>query len=163
MEQKPVIQYVGQFYVYGSEVKAPKKRAQNTKAFLPKKPKTGKERRIYIDPVAVGGIILAVAVLVALAVGAVQLTASMNRYNQEVETLTELKRENAKLEHAYRTSLDLDAVRERAEKLGMIPIDEAETITVPISVPEHEKTPTAWENFLWFLSGLLGPSEEPEA
>ena len=163
MEQKPVIQYVGQFYVYGSEVKAPKKKAQNAKVFLPKKPKTGKERRIYVDPVAVGGIVLAVAVLVALAVGAIQLTASMNQYNREVETLTELKRENAKLEHAYRTALDLDAVRERAEKLGMIPIDEAEQKTIRVSVPEHEQEPTAWENFLWFLSGLLGPSEEPEA
>ena len=103
MDQKPVIQYVGQFYVYGSEVKAPKKKQQSAKVFLPKKPKTGKERRIYVDPVAMGGIVLAVAVLVALVVGAVQLTASMNQYNQELETLTELKRENAKLEHAYRT------------------------------------------------------------
>ena len=79
MDQKPVIQYVGQFYVYGSEVKAPKKKQQSAKVFLPKKPKTGKERRIYVDPVAMGGIVLAVAVLVALVVGAVQLTASMNQ------------------------------------------------------------------------------------
>ena len=49
MDQKPVIQYVGQFYVYGSEVKAPKKKQQSAKVFLPKKPKTGKERRIYAD------------------------------------------------------------------------------------------------------------------
>ena len=53
MDQKPVIQYVGQFYVYGSEVKAPKKKQQSAKVFLPKKPKTGKERRIYVDPVAI--------------------------------------------------------------------------------------------------------------
>ena len=69
MDQKPVIQYVGQFYVYGSEVKAPKKKQQSAKVFLPKKPKTGKERRIYVDPVAMGGIVLAVAVLVALCIG----------------------------------------------------------------------------------------------
>ena len=152
MDQKPVIQYVGQFYVYGSEVKAPKKKQQSAKVFLPKKPKTGKERRIYVDPVAMGGIVLAVAVLVALVVGAVQLTASMNQYSQELETLTELKRENAKLEHAYRTALDLDTVQEKAEAM-----------TVRVSVPEHEEEPTAWENFLWFLSGLLGPAEEPES
>ena len=160
MDQKPVIQYVGQFYVYGSEVKAPKKKQQSAKVFLPKKPKTGKERRIYVDPVAMGGIVLAVAVLVALVVGAVQLTASMNQYNQEMETLTELKRENAKLEHAYRTALDLDTVQEKAEAMGMIPAEEAEKMTVRVSVQEE---PTAWENFLWFLSGLLGPAEEPES
>ena len=163
MDQKPVIQYVGQFYVYGSEVKAPKKKQQSAKVFLPKKPKTGKERRIYVDPVAMGGIVLAVAVLVALVVGAVQLTASMNQYNQEMETLTELKRENAKLEHAYRTALDLDTVQEKAEAMGMIPAEEAEKMTVRVSVPEHEEEPTAWEIFLWFLSGLLGPAEEPES
>ena len=110
-----------------------------------------------------GGIVLAVAVLVALVVGAVQLTASMNQYNQELETLTELKRENAKLEHAYRTALDLDTVQEKAEAMGMIPAEEAEKMTVRVSVPEHEEEPTAWENFLWFLSGLLGPAEEPES
>ena len=163
MDQKPVIQYVGQFYVYGSEVKAPKKKQPAPKVFLPKKPKTEKERRIYVDPVAVGGIVLAVVVLVALVVGAVQLTVSMKQYNQETEKLTELKRENAKLEHAYRTALDLDAIQERAEALGMIPAEEAEKMTVRVSVPEHEEEPTAWENFLWFLSGLLGPAEEPEA
>ena len=135
MDQKPVIQYVGQFYVYGSEVKAPKKKQQSAKVFLPKKPKTGKERRIYVDPVAMGGIVLAVAVLVALVVGAVQLTASMN----------------------------LDTVQEKAEAMGMIPAGEAEKMTVRVSVPEHEEEPTAWENFLWFLSGLLGPAEEPES
>ena len=149
--------------MYGREVKAPKKKQQSAKVFLPKKPKTGKERRIYVDPVAMGGIVLAVAVLVALVVGAVQLTASMNQYNQELETLTELKRENAKLGHAYRTALDLDTVQEKAEAMGMIPAEEAEKMTVRVSVPEHEEEPTAWENFLWFLSGLLGPAEEPES
>ena len=53
MDQKPVIQYVGQFYVYGSEVKAPKKKQTPKKAVLPKL-KPGKERRVYVDPVAVG-------------------------------------------------------------------------------------------------------------
>ena len=161
MDQKPVIQYVGQFYVYGSEVKAPKKKQQSAKVFLPKKPKTGKERRIYVDPVAMGGIVLAVAVLVALVVGAVQLTASMNQYNQELETLTELKRENAKLEHAYRTSLNLETVKKRAEELGMIPQAEAAQASIRVTVPEHKGEPGAWENFVWFISGLLAPTEAP--
>ena len=88
---------------------------------------------------------------------------SVQQYNQEMETLTELKRENAKLEHAYRTALDMDTIRERAEELGMIPAEEAQKMTVRVSVPEHEEEPTAWENFLWFLSGLLGPAEESES
>ena len=50
MDQKPVIQYVGQFYIHGSEarqleVKAPEKRQTPKKAVLPM-PTPGKERRI---------------------------------------------------------------------------------------------------------------------
>ena len=30
---------------------------------------------------------------------------------------------------------------------------------VRFTVPEAKKEPSAWENFLWFLSGLLGDSE----
>ena len=159
MDQKPVSQYVGQFYVYGSEVKAPKKRQTPKKAALPRL-KPGKERRIYVDPVAVGGIALAVVVLVALVIGALQLTACMQGYNEAMDTLTGLKRENAKLEHAYRTSMDLDAVREQAGKLGMVPAEDAEHISIQVTVPERAQEPTAWENFLWFLSGLLAPAEE---
>ena len=159
MDQKPVIQYVGQFYVYGSEVKAPKKKPSAKRMVLPK-PKPGKERRVYVDPVAVGGIVLAVVVLVALVAGALQLSACMQDYNDAMDTLTELKRENAKLEHAYRTALDLDTLREQAEKLGMVPAEEAEHMGIQVTVPRRDPEPTAWENFLWFLSGLLAPAEE---
>ena len=42
MDQKPEIQYVGQFYVYGSEVQAEKKKQQK-KNQLPKIPKPTRE------------------------------------------------------------------------------------------------------------------------
>ena len=122
MDQKPVIQYVGQFYVYGSEVQARKKKEH--KPVLPKAPRTGVQHCVYVDPVAVCGIAVAVLMLVVLAVGAFQLRAAMQQYNAQSEQLSAIKRENARLEHLYRTSLDLEAVQAQAEKLGMVPAEE---------------------------------------
>ena len=161
MDQKPVIQYVGQFYVYGSEVKA-KKKNEPKLPLLPKLKQT-REHRIYVDPVAVGGIVLAVAVLVALVVGAIQLTVCMNQYNEASQTLSEVKRENARLEHAYRTGLNLESIRQRAEELGLVAESEVTHASITVTVPEPQREPSAWENFLWFLSGLLGDTEDPAA
>ena len=160
MANKPEIQYVGQFYVYGSEVKA-KKKSEPRRPLLPQL-KTAREHKVYIDPVAVGGIVLAVVMLAALVVGAIRLTACMAEYNAAEQTLTDLKRDNARLEHAYRTSLDLDTVQTRAEELGLVPESEAAHAYITVTVPEETHTPTAWENLVWFLSGLLAESETGE-
>ena len=74
MAKKPEIQYVGQFYVYGSEaqVVAPKKKAQ----FRLPKPKLELEKieKIYVDPVALLGLAVAVVMLVCMVVGACQIS-----------------------------------------------------------------------------------------
>ena len=158
MDQKPVIQYVGQFYVYGSEVQARKKKEH--KPVLPKAPRTGVQHCVYVDPVAVCGIAVAVLMLVVLAVGAFQLRAAMQQYNAQSEQLSAIKRENARLEHLYRTSLDLEAVQAQAEKLGMVPAEELEHRELVVTVGQTPEEPTAWENFLWFVKGLLNGVDE---
>ena len=161
MDQKPVIQYVGQFYVYGSEVQARKKKEH--KPVLPKAPRTGVQHCVYVDPVAVCGIAVAVLMLVVLAVGAFQLRAAMQQYNAPSEQLSAITRENARLEHLYRTSLDLEAVQAQAEKLGMVPAAELEHREIFVTVGQAPEEPTAWENFLWFVKGLLNGVDESRA
>ena len=161
MDQKPVIQYVGQFYVYGSEVQARKKKEH--KPVLPKAPRTGVQHCVYVDPVAVCGIAVAVLMLVVLAVGAFQLRAAMQQYNAQSEQLSAIKRENARLEHLYRTSLNLEAVQAQAEKLGMVPAEELEHRELVVTVGQTPEEPTAWENFLWFVKGLLNGVDESRA
>ena len=161
MDQKPVIQYVGQFYVYGSEVQARKKKEH--KPVLPKAPRTGVQHCVYVDPVAVCGIAVALLMLVVLAVGAFQLRAAMQQYNAQSEQLSAIKRENARLEHLYRTSLDLEAVQAQAEKLGMVPAEELEHRELVVTVGQTPEEPTAWENFLWFVKGLLNGVDESRA
>ena len=161
MDQKPVIQYVGQFYVYGSEVQARKKKEK--KSLLPRAPRAEVQHCVYVDPVAVCGIVVALLMLVVLAVGAFQLRAAMQQYNAQSEQLSAIKRENARLEHLYRTSLNLEAVQAQAEKLGMVPAEELEHRELVVTVGQTPEEPTAWENFLWFVKGLLNGVDESRA
>lgn len=153
MERKPEIQYVGQFYVQGSAApqigEKPKK-----KVTLPKL-RREKVQKIYVDPVALCGMTVAVIMLVVLVFGAFRLQKSWERYNAVSASISQLRRENARLEHNYRTSFDLDAVRSSAEGLGMIPREEAKNATVWISVPVPEKDSTWLDDIMWFLRGLF--------
>lgn len=154
MAQKTKIQYVGQFYVYGSE--APKA-APAPKKVRYKLPTIHLERfqKIYIDPVAVAGVAVAVVMLVLLIMGSYQMRDTRAEYDRVRAVVTNLKRENATLSHTYHTSYNLDDIRERAEKIGMVDAEETERFTVFFSVPEPEKKPTKWDDFVWLMSGLF--------
>ena len=156
MAAKPEIQYVGQFYVYGSEAKKlapkqqPKKNHFQTPAVRP-----DNTVRIYVDPVALAGILVAVFMLVALVFSAVQIKPTWQEYNEVKDYMVELKRENAELEHKYRTGFDLEEIRAKALAIGMIPATEAQTIIVKVTIPEPEVEPTVWEDMVWFVKGLF--------
>ena len=156
MERKPDIQYVGQFYIHGSEARelARQEQARRAKTRLPLS-RLQNVQKVYVDPVALIGIVVAVVMLVVMAVGAVQIYKAWGEYEVMTEYLGDLKRENTALEHSYRSGFDLDDIREKALTLGMIPVEEAQTIQVRVTVPEVEAEPTWWEDFVWFLEGLL--------
>lgn len=153
MIQKPEIQYIGQFYVPGSEAPefADKKKP---KAKLPKLHRE-KVKRICVDPIALAGMAVAAVMLVLLVIGAVRLEKSWDEYNKMSATLSEIRRENAQVNHEYRTSLDLEKLRASAQGMGMIPVEEAETAKVYVSLPQKEPEPTFWDDFKWFLKGLF--------
>ena len=155
MARKPEIQYVGQFYVYGSEAKAvaPKKKSQ----FQLPKPKFELEKieKIYVDPVALVGLVVAAVMLIAMFVGAVQITRSWVEYEEVSHYLAELKRENARLEHTYHASYDVGEVAAKAEALGLVPLDQIPTLSVRVTVPQAEPEMTRWDEFVWFMKGLF--------
>lgn len=155
MARKPEIQYVGQFYVYGSEAKAvaPKKRQQ----FQLPKPRLELEKieKIYVDPVALVGLIVAAVMLVAMVVGACQIYDSWQEYEDISHYLSELKRENARLEHTYHISYDIDEVAAQAEAMGLVTMDQIPTMSVRVTMPEPEPEMTAWDEFIWFIQGLF--------
>ena len=156
MNQKPKIQYVGQFYIHGSEAKAlqlqEEKRQAKTRLPLAR---IQKIEKVYVDPVALVGIAVAVVMLVTMILGAVQIKRDWDQYERVSGYVSELKRENASLSHAYRLSYDLEDIKTKALAMGLVPKSELKTVTVDVTVPEPEVKMTRMEEMKSFLEGLF--------
>ena len=156
MNQKPKIQYVGQFYVHGSEARAlqlqEQKRQAKTKLPIAR---IQKIEKIYVDPVALAGIAVAVVMLVTMVLGAVQLKRDWDQYEWVSSYVSELKRENARKNHAYRLSYDLADIETKALAMGLVPRSELQTMTVNVTVPVKEPEVTRLEEIRVFLEGLF--------
>ena len=156
MNQKPKIQYVGQFYVHGSEARQvqlqEQKRQAKTKLPLAK---IKAIEKIYVDPVALAGIAVAVLMLVTMVLGAVQLKRDWDQYEQTAAYVSELKKENARKNHLYRSSYDLEDIKTKAVSMGLVPKSELQTMAVTITIPEPEAEPARMEEIKLFLEGLF--------
>ena len=156
MNQKPKIQYVGQFYIHGSEARQlelqeKKKRA---KSKLPME-RLHKAEVIYLDPVAIFGITVALIMLAVMIVGAVRIHADWQEYRVMSDYVSRLNSENAQLQADYRSQYDLEDIRVKAAALGMVSKSELEKRTVYVTVPQPEPEMTWLEEIQWFLNGLF--------
>lgn len=156
MNQKPKIQYVGQFYVHGSEARQlqlqeEKKRA---KTRLPLA-KIQAIEKIYVDPVALAGIVVAVVMLVTMVLGAIQLKRDWEQYERVSVYVSDLKKDNAKKSHLYRASYDLEDIKTKALSMGLVPKSELQSMSVAVTMPEKEAQPTRMEEIRFFLEGLF--------
>jgi len=149
------IQYVGQFYVYGSE--APKIEPQPKK-----KPRTvlplaklEKIEKIYVDPVALVAMAVAVFMLITMVVGMVQLRDDWAQYQQMRTWVHELKTANHEKTEAFRASYDLRDIQAKALAMGMIPKAQAESRVLKVTLPEPEPEATLLEEIRWFVTGLF--------
>lgn len=154
--RKPDIQYIDQFYVHGSEARVlelkPKKR--RIKTVLPiARPEEKIEVRI--DPVATCAIVVCVVMLILMAVGVHQYLQVL-KLNQAMEHyVIELQNENVELREEYKAGYDPDDIRTKAAALGMIPLRNAQVVTINPVIPEPEPEPTLWDDVVWFFSGLF--------
>lgn len=155
MVQKPKIQYIGQFYVHGSEARALELEQQKkkTKTKLPLA-QLEKIDKVYIDPVAVAGIAVAVIMLVTMVFGALQLRDDWRAYEEMAGYVSYLKSENARLTHEYRGSYDLEEIEMKALAMGMVPKAQLEVTQVRVTVPVAEPEMTLEDEILWFWNGL---------
>ena len=156
MERKPEIQYIGQFYVHGSEAKvlAPKAEPRKAKTTLPAVDPY-QIRKVHVDAVAIGALLTAALMLITIVFGALRMQSAWADYELAAQYVTELRQENQNLKDARRADYDLDAVRASAESMGMVPIQEVTLIPVKVTMPLAEPEPTAWDDFLWFMNGLF--------
>ena len=160
MAQKHDIQYVGQFYVHGSEARelARKEQQNKAKTKLPLE-RLRKLQVVYLDPVAVFGLAVAVFMAVTMVLGAINIRNAWGQYETMQEYLTSLKEENARLSVEYAHGYNLEDIEAAALTLGLVPMEEVTTFSVRVTVPEIEEEPTAWEELKdyiqWFLDGLF--------
>ena len=156
MVQKPKIQYVGQFYVYGSEARALE--MQNK----PKKPKSSlpmerleKIEKLYVDPVALVAIAVSILMLVTMLIGVQQVRSDWAEYQIMAERVHNLREYNHIKTEEFRGTYTLEDIRMKAAGMGMIPRAEAQHMEVKITHPESVPEPTWLENVQWFVKGLF--------
>lgn len=156
MARKPDIQYVHQFYVYGSEAPALelKSTKRKRKTTLPKAVPEQKIE-VRVDPVALCGMVVAVTMLILMAVGVHQYLAVCKSYEVMTDYVIDLQNENVELKQTYEAGYDLDDIAAKATALGMIPADQAQVITFDGTLPEPEPETPFWEEIIWFFQGLF--------
>ncbi|MCI7639651.1 MAG: hypothetical protein MSS60_07485 [Clostridiales bacterium] len=156
MSQKPKIQYVGQFYIHGSEARQLElqEKKKQAKSKLPLE-RLRKIEVVYLDPVAIFGIVTALVMLTVMILGVLQLRDDWKEYRVMSNYVSRLNSENAELQADYRSQYDLEDIRIKAQALGMVPKSELEVRTVYVTIPQPEPEMTWLDELQWFLSGLL--------
>ena len=154
MARKPDIQYV-RYYTDGSA-------ARQLEVYSPRKNKTAAPRPrkqkgyvIYVDPLAVGGILLAAVMLVMMLVSSIRLVVARQELSNAQAYVTTLTQSNEQLRKTYDASYDLEEVEKSALALGMIPISQATTIYVDVEEEEIVEEPTFWERVSMKLAELF--------
>ena len=155
MVKKPEIQYIDKFYVYGSEARVLElKTKRRARTILPLSAPDN-TIKIGVDPIAICGIVVAIALLVALIIGSLQYVQVYRQYRAMMDHVVTQQNLNVELRENYRNGLDLVAIRDRALALGMIPAEQAPTITIRAELPQREPEMTFWEDFVWLCKGLF--------
>ena len=156
MSQKPKIQYVGQFYIHGSEARQLElqEKKKQAKSKLPLE-RLRKVEVVYLDPVAIFGIVTALVMLTVMVLGVLQIRDDWKDYRTMSDYVSQLNSENAQLQADYRSQYDLEDIRVKAQALGMVPKSELEVRTVYVTIPQPEPERKMLEEIQWFLSGLF--------
>ena len=156
MVQKPDIQYVTQFYSYGSEAKVLElKPTPKKKKFVLPKALPQQKIQIKVDPVAWAGIAVAIVMVVLMAFSVNSYLKACAEYEVMTDYVIDLQNFNVEKQREYVTLYDLDDIRDKALALGMIPMEQAEVVTISPVLPEPEPETPWWENIFWFLKGLF--------
>ena len=120
-----------------------------------------RKRTVYVFPVdlaAIGTVVLCVVMLVLMLNAVGQLDAERAKLQTMTDYLYDLQSSNTLLEAEYESQIDLQAVQERALALGMIPIEQAQHITIQVE-PEVEEAVqqelTIWQKISTYLEGLF--------
>lgn len=158
MAQKPEIQYVGQFYVHGSEARElarkQQKEQRKAKTTLPLH-RFERVSKVYVDPLAIGSILVAAVLLVTVVMGTLGLQTAWEDLETAQEYVYQLEKNHRILVNDYRSGYDLEEVRAAALEMGLIPASEAAVRSIHVTVPVQQPESTWIDDLMWFLDGLF--------
>ena len=137
MARKAAIQYVS-FYSEGSAARQLELKPVTKQAKLPA-PRRAKRKVVYVDPVAITGIFVAVVMLVVMLVGLVQFGAVHSRQMELENYVLSLQQRNEELEETYYNGFDPEEIRSIALARGMIPAEEAQILYLPNEQSEPQQ------------------------
>ena len=146
------VQYISA-YTDGSaarklEIPKPRKTARKNTA------KRSKKIVLHIDPMAILGILVAGVMMIALTVGVVKLLNARQELEAMDAYVQTLRQEHVALQEEYDAGYDLETVRQTAQALGMVPVEQVKQITIQVQTPETAQ-PSGWEQIRLFLAGLF--------
>lgn len=156
MTQKPNIQYI-HYYTQGSAAQKVTPEAFPSKVFdTPKTRRRSRSRKvIYLDPVAVLGLVVAGVMLIFMMLGVYKLRQSGQQAVQMEQYVQQLSQEQEQLTQQFEDGYDLQQIEQAARDMGMIPKEQAPHLEVSVEMPQQQVEPTIWEQFTTFLSGLF--------
>lgn len=152
MAKQPEVRYIN-YYVSGNLAYQPEKtHSHKQKVQLPQMPKE-KRQQVTVDVTAV--CCIALAVVLMLAVSALQLLSAKKETAVLQNYISDLQTENEVLQDTYTGSFDPEEIRGIAEELGMVPLEQVQHMTIQVQLPVQEEEPTVWQSIRAFITGLF--------
>ena len=153
MAKQREIQYVNA-YVSGSMAYQLEMPERKKTAKLPKQARQQAPMR-HVDARYVCCIIGACLLIVIMVQGFVMMTNARREAEAMASYVATLQEENQTLKDTYASSYDMAEVEAIAKTMGLVPVEQVETIMLEVSVPQLHEEPTAWQAFCTFLAGLF--------
>lgn len=153
MAERTSVQYI-RYYTDGSAARQPEFKPTPKRRPLPKVKKQP-QYVLYIQPVAMAGVLLSAVLLIMMVVGCVQLSTARAEKQAMDNYVQMLTRENILERSHYEESLDLESIERSALALGLVPQAEVQHIRISVPMPEVVEEPTFWERTVLFLEGLF--------
>ena len=153
MARGPEIQYI-RYYTDGSAARQPEPVVPKKRRPLPKVKKQYKYT-LYIQPMAIAGILLSAVLLVMMAVGYSELRQAQQQEERMEKYVLQLKNQNAIDRAEYEETLNIEEIEKSALALGMIPQEQAQTMVISVEMPQPEETPSFWQHAITFLESLF--------
>ena len=153
MARQPDVQYI-RFYTDGNAARKIAPAAPMKTIRLPKV-NIKKKVTLYVDPIAVAGIFMAIVMLVLMTVGVVQLSNARKELHTMTAYVDTLQQEQDSLMDTYSQGYDLESVEKTALALGLVPKDTVKHVQIRVPQEQIAEAPGPWESFYIFLTGLF--------